>query len=1298
MMKKILIVLVLTALLFAGCFEKVAKVGCCAKKNATIDGKCALLNMTTSKLMDYYDETNGPCDDEDAGTEGHCNVTIGGKTYLVPICTDAELNECIDPECTAMVCGDFLFKPKIAPGVIGPSGDEADAEVDVPPEQEEEEARIEFYNAQCKFLKMDNKLASIMKNTDSSINVFRIGVGGSFDEFERYRYTFPISDKYCNINPEGYGISDIRVDRYMNYLGAESPTELYVAQDPEQMRVDCLNDIMGHAYDMPQFRYGQVTYPTDPDCWYEIDQEQSEYNYELLCKYTVNLDTGTEHTRGPYLRVDKHFYRRGLSIAHADTIYSEVSSRAPFECSIGSECYSGTCDQNFYNRAVNIKNTGKEVTTDCYIAEDSYGKRGVMCAPTTDVHISGGDEPPDFDYSSIPVRIAKVRIRVDSYPGSAFSEEPDDLGECEGGDNVCELMAEWRNFAGRDLGEHHVVPVLDYDYDEQIVSKSFEITMLPKDFGFEERSPSECKLLELSSSGECPYITEQDNYPPAGGAVFFGSATESAQRVYWNHEGSDVEIIGYIIGTKYSTGIYEMWLADRCEQEYEFEPPLTVAEGNDPFTCFGDCMFVCNLVGDPATTSECSAFCNGEAELPCDITGPIVGGLPFAEDLIRVEVGEPDEENWQKLMDAFEPLYVERIETLGQETNWEDGCGGRMDAPDLLFSTMPWVLEFKKKEGEKGSFISSEAAQVLYENNVFEVEHEDRVLGSLCNMRVGKKHDDDVHWNYWLLYADYIWLIKKPSDNTLGGCMVNEVTGLPEMKTYGWCEPCSGSTLAYQQVLGGSYPYITPYEIVLSKEPEEVTINTQCALDDDEINCFAPWITDVEDLNGDYEETGIPRLSHPEATMMKERLGSYLKGGVLPVLDMSDVSNWELGDYTKYPFEGIYDDMGAVIVIVDTIDLSGYFPSEAYQGTATNDQIAERTGIVKTRCWRCIPAVMVMDPPDNESLDELLLNLFTDPRLMMDVDMVAFRYNTRVYDSPGFYEGDNDEERAESTVDHMLSFSKTVLSYGKPSVIVGFGVPVDGETWNADNAHILMNKIVDRSGEFANTGTIGIIYTYVKGMPEWGGLIDYYGAYEGMKGDRYCAFQRAVNRLLTPPPSTIFSAVPVFENLSCINCTSLDYLMGECTTTCANGEECTMPEGAIPRTMRCPEGGLVAPCTLCNETPGTYHCVYDYGNGSKETRDYDYTLISSDAYMDVIGGLDAPDKCCIRDDQGTNYSYTRQVVSSFRTIPIAFPKSGNAEIDCGAKGFSELGFTSSYCGIEIVPMKKYKVNCEFIPG
>jgi len=1288
--------MLLVLLAASGCLKPVAKVGCCAKENATTDEVCVMLNMTTSRLMPEYAERTESCN----LTTGFCNVSVGGVYQQVPFCTDDELNDCINPDCTAMVCGDFLFKPKVAPGVI--VDDEGLGTTDVPPEDESEDSVLGFYKAQCRFMPMDQQLAAIMKNTKSSLNVFRIGVGESFDEFDNYRYYFPISDKFCNLNAP-LNPDEVRIDRYMNYLGVEG-SNVNAPYDPEQMDIDCLDD----SEEVPSpFGYGGLDYVSWPDCEpTDTILDESDYNFEVFCTSITDLD-GDSTDWTPNKRIDRAFYRRGLSMAHAEDIYSEVTSRAPFECLTALDCYSSTCDSSFYARTVTVTESGSALTTDCYLSEDSYGKQVLVCAPTTNVNTAPTPEdPPAFTYATIPARLARISVRIQSYPSGSFSNEPadDEYTDCDGHDNVCELVQQWRDFSGLGLGEHGSTPGnLEYNLGRQVISHQFDISKMPIDYEFEDLPNSECDLSMLGGTGTvpCPIVGPQDNYPPAGGIVFFGSSSEPDKRVYWEGE----EIIGYIIGPPSTSDLYEYMFIDRCAQTYEITLPPTVSEGADALDCWSTCRHMCvDEIGDPASDSGCSAYCHDEDEFPCETTvaeivDPFGAGGRYIE---RVEVGRPDGANWQRLMDAFEPMFIERIESL-QSINWEDGCGKRMESTDVIFSSIPWVLDYRRPDDPQ--FLSSESAAVLYDYDIYDRSVSSRFT-ELCSLRYnGNRGDTRRDRDYWMLYADYIYLIKKPEDNTLGSCEVNSVTGMPEVKTYGWCEPCTGSTIAFGSI-SGLYPYVPYSETIVHHEgttsfADEVESEQICSGDFDfgsgyVLTCDAPWITDVQELGGNILETGSPR-SAPIATTMKARLGDYMKSGILPVIDMSGGSNWDREDYSEYAFEDVYGDMGAVITIVYTIDMQAQTDETYIHGLATGtvrDEISDRMGILKSRCYRCMPAIWIRGIPDNESLEILLADLFSDPRLRLDTQIVAYDYTppSRYKLS---YQGDDEIRLADSTIDYMLSFSDKILEYRKPSIITGFSVSENSDVWTAENSEILFNRIMERSSEFVDNGAIGLIYSPAKTTLEPladQALVDATGG-PGVKGEKFCKFEKAVNNFLNPPPSTIFSLVPVYESVNCTNCTQLDYYRGQCSRTCSNGIECTVPSGADPAAVRCPAGAVVEPCTLCNETPGTYVCDYNYFNGTVTTREYPSSQVSSDLYLDVVGGIGSPDKCCL-ETEGTKYSYDKTAYPVLRSLPAVFPASG-ADLSCIGGAMS---ISSSFCGQEVVPMRNYDVNCTFVPG
>jgi hypothetical protein len=179
-MKRVIFAVLIAVLIVAGCVKPIEKLGCCLKDNIS-DG-CVLYNLTTLVPNDFAYSVDS-CDDDAKNTSGHCNVSIGTEWRLIPICSQDDLVPCIDPGCTAMLCGDFEYSPTIAPGITSTekAGEEA-----LPTNLGDEEA-MNFYKAQCRFLPMDAKLRQVMSNSRSQINVFRMGVGESFDTFDQYR-------------------------------------------------------------------------------------------------------------------------------------------------------------------------------------------------------------------------------------------------------------------------------------------------------------------------------------------------------------------------------------------------------------------------------------------------------------------------------------------------------------------------------------------------------------------------------------------------------------------------------------------------------------------------------------------------------------------------------------------------------------------------------------------------------------------------------------------------------------------------------------------------------------------------------------------------------------------------------------------------------------------------------------------------------------------------------------------------------------------------------------------------------
>ena len=1259
-------------LLVSGCVKPVTKLGCCAKAN--ISQGCVLLNMTTAQLMpEYIERTNGPCDNEAAGTKGHCNVTIGENTYLIPICTDAELNSCLNPDCTAMVCGDFLFKPKVAPGVI--ATEEGTAKVDVPPESEEEENTIGFYKAQCRFFPMDFKLRSIMKTTKSSINVFRIGVGGSFDEFDNYRYYFPLSDRYCNINPKR-AETDIRVDRYMNYLDLSGPSD-GGEYDPSN-----LGECMNLSLPEPPFRYGWAGNLTS-------GHYEEQYEYEFANYYKLLYPGEKENPSGKclggeqwsasdnYRKLDREFYRKWLTVTYFDKIYG--TGRAPFECTNGQECYSGTCSFDFYSRGTNLLNDGSEFFGDCNYFTDITGDRIVVCSPISNFAQSAKGEIPTINYAPVTVNLAKISIELDDYDAEDIMEvkekDPKNgcgdyskdwwvlgcIGDCGdmGEDYRCELRREWCDFSGNDLGKYKCEEggggVLDFENDKQIVSKDVSLTKMPANISIEKKPKKECTWFygdnDDTTEVDCPVLemTHGEVYPPAGGFVFFGKDLG----IKWK----DRTVIGY------------------------------------------------GFVNEPQYTKF--------------IQGCGLGGSWY--DV--VEIGPPNGTTWQNLMDAFAPMFEARMNATARELK------GSIDDGELILSSMPWVLAYKRLDSSDtyagGRYtISSIAAQKLRERNFFgfpEPNADGTSTAELDSHPIG----GDSHVSFLLLYPKKIILFYEPTIDTLGSCKYDKAAGLPALKEYGWCEPCTISTLAYQNISAKDWAYMPMVEIkespLHSTEVERNPVTRLCECSRDfkfgdgmgiqffhNFTCFAPHITDLDEYNGISlvkEETLFERIIQgtgaartvPEASLMKERLGDYMKAGVLPIIDMSDSSNWnktistsdKLIQYDEYDFERLFGDMGTVITIVDSVQGAPTAVSEEKLST-----ISERAAIIRTHCWRCLTAVRITSPYSDEGFNATLDSLFSDPALRKDIDIVAFDYSPPLITSTR-PELVLDENISERITKHLTSLSRTVLQKTrKPSLVLNFYTTGEG-FWNSDVTESLLRNMASNQDKLKDAGIIGIVWMPVRGrLPTGGmGIVDTTRG-PGVKGEMFCAVQKGFDTFVNPQPIVIYSLVQAVESVNCTICTAYEKTAGLCNKQCENGIECTVPEGSYPRGTEwtCPTGIVLEPCRLCNETPGYFDCTYKYYNGSLKTVRYDSSYISSDLYMDVLAGLKKPNICCLETPEGIKYSYNKRIIQGGSTTPIVFPATGMEGASCGGGGTIPSGF----CGMQAVPVRNYDVDCTFV--
>lgn len=1363
-MTKRLLPALLLALLLSGCLQPAVRLGCCLRANATDPANpgCVLYNTTNLTATDAYFQkctggvTSG-CTHECNESKGGCNVSVKvGSTaqdFILPICTQDQIVACISPNCTAMVCGDFAFKPRVAPGM----GDTNQSAGTAPSNVEQEGGALQFYNAQCRFLPMDAKLNRIMKNSKSQLNVFRMGVGGSFDEYDQYRYYFPISDKYCGVNSAG------RVDRYMNYLTASGGTPAAYNDPVSGITANCVNGTNEPAVLAFHENTAQrtstssgrtVTYsPVLPDqnnykfshyarfsnwavqqsatvpVWYGgWDWDYYTYHYYT---YDNTTDTPTAQS-GVFKKLDDGFYRRALSIAHASSIYGTgggSTTRAPFECSSSSnDCYSGNCNMQTYTRSVILTSSdpaaAREVVTDCDQFTDGAGIRVVTCAPTKSVTPQTG-QPPVRNYGKVSLRLAYIDIRTSDYRSNPREDPPVGASDLQDG---TELDNYWMYFGQTATNSTNTIKTTKTWNVTNVTRISWQLGPRPQKQdcseitqnynnvqGFDASTGAWQPLYSSSSSATelawCPQVVEAATGPPLGGITFFGkTGTDGTATVEYNGK----TIIGYSL--------------------------LTPADFNDTLL-YKNCHLTPNdyevvTLSDPRDTKITDAT-----------TGLLKAFKPYFEQRVKGLRGQlgTRKVSTNSVVVSFMPWVATYEKGLRKDGTY---IVSHNEAKDAVESAPPWGgCNDRVRFMRLGFFLTSPPSQDIRQRNIYDEEMNQMkgttageldAAGDPCgggeytNTNVGCgawcSEQKFVHHTYTLGMSSSIILIRYNGSGMLGSCAIDTNSYLPVVKTFGWCEPCTTSTLAFQNV--STYPKVyLPVSTAKVETPTASGSESICTatlnsyynstlgnyIAYDNVTCFNSRISDVQDYKGSPATQGSPRTK-PDATILKERLGNYMKSGVLPVLDLSDRSNWNitnplasLTNYTEYDFKRLFGEMGAAIVIVEHV-------SSRADAVAKRDNITDRASAVRDYCFGCLTAIHIDAPASNETVYNITNRTFTDPIMDFSIDMVTFDYPvTNITTRPRWsathpnWSTMDLQQKSNAVVDNIASYGRASLQAkgSKPTMVVGFNVENSDSNWGG-NFGALFDALALHQAELVKAGVTGIIYSPARsfslplysGNPIGGkGLVQIYGMTYGIpnpgqKSAKFCAMQGAMEKLSKIPPSAVFNKVMPVAAINCTACDSLEKALGKCGVVCDNGVECTLPGGLAEEDATCPDGAIAGACTLCKDVPGSYTCSISYANGTVQTLHGLMSDVSSDMYLDVVGGISKPQKCCLQDASGFNYSYTKTAYASQQNLPIAFPRSGDPNTDCGfGASVQDINALTSFCGVRQTQVKDYDINC-----
>ncbi len=1350
-MKRIVALALIVVFIAAGCIQPVQKLGCCLKVNASnaTNPGCVLYNLTSLNTTDAFFSSTNSCN----ATSG-CNVTVNGQDTIIPICTDDQIVSCISPNCVAMVCGDFAYKPRVAPGYT--SVDQAQG--DTPPDLNKESATLQFYKARCVLNPLDSSLRQIMKNSKSQIDVFRMGVGGSFDEFDQYRYYFPISDKFCNVNPPRKA-DDVRVDRYMNYLNGDLSPEIDPAQNVSS---DCVQDPT-----VPGFLgFGEsaasrsstgvpgittITYqPVVPDISNYKFSHFGRLDFFDTWQSSNNgfytYDTPAMNQSDVYKKIDDAYYKKYLSIAHTTLIYDlngQGTARAPFECDVSAnDCYSGSCDTTVYNRGVMLQQAGDQmidVVTDCNEVQDENGMTKVICAPTTTVTQSGNGAVPDRHYANVDILPMHVETSYGQFHmPSSFTSIVSDLTPFD---------AAWNSFNTT----YYTVWEVGYDRVQNKVMDSIYFyndkkKYCPWDYG----TNNDTNTTVVCSST----TTTSADGPPAGGAVFFGKLKDDKTVQYRNNT-----IIGYSLVSP--SDFNSTLLIKNCKPNMTQILPSRPNSTLGSTSCWTSCIYACWTSGATNLSTKCTNWCDptqASPAAPCSPGAPVAPTtITETKDWIRVDLTSLSDKDWQELLAAFQPYFDTRATAIGNKGVTD--CGGYVDPSDIALSSMPWVINYQKGLNDPaltifGSYVSgtnyglsqqrpigyhmsATAAQALRARNIYDESMSTAAGTSACELSNDaywwfSLWGNDVNYYYNIAFSRYIYLLKyNQTSKSFGQCLIDDNTKLPQMKTFGWCQACTTSTLAYQNITAVSRvympaatmriqnTYVSDYATICTPQYKADWVGFQGFKVTDNVTCYNPYITDVNEYSDSIGAIGSPRTV-PEATILKERMGNYLKSGIMPVLDISDNSDWNITNpdssatdsngnsifclfyfsncgqafnYQQYDFERLFGHMGASVAIVDHV-------SDANDAQAKIDEIINRTTELHDRCFGCLAAVHVDHPSSLQNFNDTIGPIVSNPlvRGAKLVDLITFDYQVSDHASVS-------AQGAQAVADDLTAYGRASLqSGGVPTMVVGFNVKDSDPAWSESNVSQLFNAIVDSQGELVKAGVIGIVYSPARGPAgnDNTGLVDVSGGV-GSKTAKFCAFESAMHKMSTIPPNAMFTRVQDLNNTPCVPCNDLDFVNKNCgppagssSPVCDNNQTCVLPSGANASAYKCPENTVVGQCTLCKDVPGYYHCIKTYANGTVEYPNGSMSDITSDLYLDVIGGIPKPNKCCLLANitNSTPYTYTKQSFATPLNSPLVFPKSGDPNVDCGfGSSIDAVNQLSNFCNVQQVPLKNYDINC-----
>lgn len=1277
---------------------------------------------------------------------------LGGERNInVPICSERQAG-CLRSNCTAQVCGTYRYNPKPSPsfGDVSRIATDAGRTTRIATAQIEEGIQG-LYGATCNLLLTDQRMDRFLENTRGSfVNTFRFGIGNTFDEFEKYRWMFPASDVFCNINP----VILSGKDRYMNYLLTPSEFGRKAA---------------GSSYDDPVEKVQGYNFcsvrATSP--YLAPTYSGGEYPYYKMINVTRNehAPADTVASRYPYLTLDKNFYKNFLPIIYRQEIDASLTAAdggvpAPFECTNGIECSSAQCNFFDYSRGI------------CKLAGSGRWEQCSCNPPTRSCF--GGAKLMDYGTEPVPATATGLMDAVGRYlDGSNFYVESSGIirARLASVDPDCDLSVD-----GIDDINDYSDCIITTAGDRAVcgistdAASGFAFTCEPRSGSNYECSGSEGERAHTIGPGisACTWDGDEGEMRcslslaySVNDCIGFSGAGSSLQCNRDSHTGTYALSCNLGESSEDSPDIYGAGCTSTAGSDafsgcsYN-SAASTLSCTRSSTRTFNDCIDsggrkLCGRDTDTAALErsscdatlypECAAFAAGaftisieSASFPRDIRffGEVRDGYVGYTLLPEVEFRRTDFYN------ACQPEYDVRDAAKIFESDY-----GEDESISAFWSSMAIRPPDINPHPPSGESVRYQAVgDVLFNSGV------QRLDGGDCHI-LG---DDLAHYIY---VPQYIFI--KTDGRSIGRCELDEVTNMPTAKLFGWCEGCSYATLAKQTVRAATADDaglpLTKTESRRADGTGYSQTSQVCSFNGGLVTC---------PTSDSPATTRMPFyfVLFPDAIFMQEKERQYLQEGVMPVLDLSEVP-LILGENPDLI------NRGPAIVIADRISRSDA------ESPARKDEVLSRLRARQRECDKCLLSVEVTngDPETMSGAERMEEDLATIDALFRErgidgsvdksifdlIDVVSYEFYPNEYTSgpglfiaagvmrtadipmdminapdafslsrgsgasftaigggPGIVGGDadrypicsNPQAMNEYIFSNMENLSRgTLVPYRKLSLISDFSIDNSNSyCWGStvlsggrtiDKTQAFISYVFAQQKRLTKAGLMGIIYSDISKIESDRAAAD--GSLE--YSDQFCPLQKGTRRLVADEPITIYSKVYTSRAVQCVPCTDVDISTGRCTTTCMNGVRCEeysardLPPGSSRSLLayqKCPDRMLPEPCMQCSSRTGDLVCRRDYPSGMSDSATFAISSLNELA-PDVIASIPYGEKCCLQDELG-NYTFVKEMTSGKATAPIIFSSTGDLRDDCGVPDYSIL--TPEFCGQNHLPIVPYSMQCE----